>query len=204
VISRLIMAAVIFFSAPVAQAKGESGGMYLSLGLIGYQFNVNGSNNMVTERSLLSAETGLGYVFRDWLYIGGIFNHTVGAEKTKDASNLNTQHQQIYQYYGPSLGYMGPGWFLLGHYFLAAQQKDNVSADGSNPYTDDRTGTGFGVSAGYKVIRSTLFELAPSISYKSINYNNCRNRVTGATTPCNPSVSHSEITPYLTFLVNIR
>jgi hypothetical protein len=195
---------VFIFGSVSASAANDSGGMYLSLGLIGYQFQTSGTNGLVGEKSLISAETGLGYVFRDWLYFGGIFNHSAGNEKTIDSSNLATYHQQISQYYGPSLGYMGANWFLLGHYFLAAQQKDNVTMDVGASYTDDRTGTGFGFSAGYKVIRSTLLELAPGLSYKSISFNNCRNRISGATAPCNPVVSHSEITPYITLLVNIR
>lgn len=178
--------------------------MYLSLGLMGYRFNTGGVIGAVQEKTLLSSETSLGYVFKSWLYVGGLFNYTVGTDKTTDGTGSATNHQLTYQYYGPSLGFMGSNFFLLGHYFLNAQHKDVVTPDTGVGYTDDRTGSGFGASIGYKVVQSTLLEVAPVLAYKAITYENCRNRVTGATAQCNPKISQNEFTPYITLLINFR
>ena len=177
----------------------DSGGVFLTEGLMGYSLSFsNAALGAPQQRTFGSSETSLGYVFSNWLYFGGVINYTIVNQKNTDGFNNPYNHQETYQYYGPALGYIGENWFLIGHYYAAAEKRDTVT--GNFPQQNyDYTGTGFGINLGYK-FPIWGFEMAPVLAYKNINYTNCKDPNTGATSTCNPTQNQTETTPYITFL----
>jgi hypothetical protein len=196
-ISHLIFLAIFWATA----AGADNEGLYLTEGLMGYQVNYNYTPDSVTQRTYLSSETGLGYIIGGWFYLGGIFNYTGVNEQISDNNNNTVTHNETFQYLGPSIGYMGDSLILLGNYFAYAEKKDNFS--GAAAGTIDDTGSGFGVSVGYKFPLWGI-EMAPVASLKFITYNNCRDPNSGAMVSCSPLVQQNEIDPYITFLFNFK
>jgi len=199
-ILRLFIAAALIFSISIP-AIADPGGLYLTEGLMGYEFSFNNSPTSVTQRLYLSSETGLGYIIDGWFYLGGIFNYTAVNEQTSDGGGTTTNHQETFQYYGPSIGYMTDSWYFLAHYFANAEKKDSLSGAASG--TVDNTGNGFGFTIGYKIPIGS-FEIAPAFSLKFINYTNCKDPNTGATSSCNPTIQQNEVDPYVTLLFNFK
>ncbi len=193
-----------FLSSSVFAAKpSDKKGIFLSEGIIGFTQRYSSGSPAVQEKVLMSSETGLGYIFGKWFYLGAIFNYTIVNETTDDSIS-KVSHQNIFQYYGPSLGWMGEDWFLLGHYFAAAEQRDTVTGDGPSTYTNVRTGTGYGGSLGYKFHLNTILDLAPVITYKAVNYTSCRDLNTGSMSACSPVITESDFLPYITLLIDFQ
>lgn len=197
---RLFLCIFLVFIAPKTWADPQ--GIYLNEGLIFYTLSFNQSPTSVTSRTLGSSQTGLGYVFGGWFFLGGLFNYTLLNETTSDSGNASTAHQETYEYYGPSAGYVSDNWSFIFHWLAYTEQKDNVSAPGGG-YTTDRTGAGFGLDVGYRWDLGA-FDLGPVISVKSINYSNCRDPNSGATSSCNPTVTQFDVTPYIQFFFNFK
>ena len=194
---------VLVVILPAASSWADSDGLYMSEALIGYTQTFNNSSvGSVASKGIFSSETGLGYVFSGWFYVGGVFTYSIVNEKVIDSSVTSINHAETFQYYGPALGYMGDNWFFIGHYYAAAEMKDVVTGSFITQ-NYGYTGTGFWLNIGYKFLLGS-FELAPVLSYKNITYNNCRDPYTGASSACNPSQNQTEITPYLTLLFNFR
>jgi len=197
---RIVLVLVFLASISTSvQVKADPSGLYITEGVLPYDINFSSSPTGVTQRLFLSSETGLGYIIGDWFYIGGIFNYTAVNEQTTDSSGI-INHQETFQYYGPSIGYMSDSWYILAHYFANAEKKDSISGAASANY--DNTGNGFGVSLGYKFPIGGI-EMAPVISFKSITYTNCSAN-NGASGTCNPTQQQTEFDPYFTFLFNFK
>lgn len=196
----LLVFGVLFSLSALAD---EPSGLYVSEGLLGYTLGYDYGLASIQERTEGSSETSLGYVLAGWLYIGGVFNYTMINEKQVDFFSQKTNHQETFQYYGPALGWMGENWMVIGQYYAFAERKDNVSGDGVTSFSLDNTGTGFGLNLGYR-FNLGGFELGPVISYKLINYTNCRDPSTGATSSCSPAIKQSEVTPYATLFYNFK
>jgi len=183
--------------------SAEPSGVYVTEALIGYSATVNNTATAVTEKTLYSSQTGLGYPIAGWLYLGGVFIYTGVTEKSTDALSLETLHQETYQYYGPTLGLMTDDFFILGNYFVNAEKKDTITSPGALTQNVDNMGTGWGVNVGMK-FPLWGFELAPTLAYKNILYTTCKDPYSGASVSCNPNVQQTEITPYVTFLFNFK
>jgi hypothetical protein len=194
---RLLLVVSLLFSSV---ALAEPSGLYLTEGLMGYAITFNNSPTSVTQRQFLSSETGLGYIIGGVVYLGGVFNYTAVNEQMTDSGNNAVNHQETYQYYGPSLGYIDDGWVVIAHYFANAEQKDNIS--GATSGNTDRTGTGYGINVGYRWVLGS-FEFGPTMAFKSINYVNCKDP-SGATNTCSPTITQTEFTPYLTLYFNFK
>lgn len=195
--------AVFFFlilTSSISLANPE--GIYITEGLIGYTLSFNQSPTAVTSRTLLSSQTGLGYVIGGWVWVGAMFHYTSLQETTSDASNTSTTHNETYEYYGPSFGYMSDSWAFILHWLAYAEQKDNVSAPGGG-YLTDRAGSGFGLDVGYHFTVLGI-NMGPMIALKSINYQNCKDPTTGATSSCNPTITQFDVIPYFQFLFNFK
>ncbi|MDZ4676049.1 MAG: hypothetical protein SGI74_00950 [Oligoflexia bacterium] len=201
VLTRLVMILSLIFSAFPTQA--EQTGLYVSQNLFGVSLRFNTGPSSVQDKTLISSETGLGYILGGWAYLGGVFNYTMVNEKTTDSGSNAVTHQETYQYYGPALGYMGESWMFIVHYYAFAEMRDNVSGYNVNPYTTNRTGSGYGVNVGYRFLFGD-FELAPVISYKAISYINCKDPNSGATSACSPDVVQNDIIPYFSILFNFK
>lgn len=157
----------------------------------------------MTEKLYFSSETGLGYILGDWFYLGGVFNLTLVKEKV-GSSGSETTHDETFQFYGPSIGWMGDNrFFVILHYFAYAEHRDQVTNPNGSTSTNARTGTGFGLNVGYTFPMGS-FEIAPVLAFKNINYVNCKDPSSGATSTCNPTVTQTELTPYLTLLFNFK
>lgn len=184
-------------------AAGEAEGILMSEGLFGYSLNFSATAPGSTQSSTyLSSETRLGYVFNGWFYVGGVFNYTLNNEKILDSSSTMVTHALTYQYYGPSVGYIGESWIFLLSYYAAAEKRDTVTGSFTTQNYDN-TGAGFGFNIGYKFVMGD-FNIAPVIAYKNITYSNCKDPYSGATSSCNPSQNQAEFTPYLTLMYNFR
>jgi hypothetical protein len=201
----MLIRVILILSLLVAAVPGyaDQTGLYVSESLLGFSFKFNTSPTAVTEKTLLSSETSLGYIIAGWAYLGGVFTYSMVNEKTADSNSNEISHQETYQYYGPAFGYMGDNWMFIGHYYAFAEMRDNVSGYNITSYTMNRTGTGYGLNVGYRFMLGD-FELAPLVSYKQITYNNCKDPNTGATSTCNPSVVQTDIIPYFTILFNFK
>ena len=200
VLFRFVLALALLFSSSLVSADPD--GLFLSEGLIGYTLSFNQSPTAVVSRTLASSQTGLGYVFGGWAYVGGLFDYSLIWETTSDSSNNTTSHQESYEYYGPSFGYINDNWVFILDWLAYTEQKDNVSSP-SGGYTTDRTGSGFGFDIGYRWNFGS-FELGPLLSLKSITYNNCRDPNSGATSSCSPTITQFEVTPYVHLLFNFK
>jgi hypothetical protein len=204
---QFLLFVIIFLACkPLAFAgfgfSGGAGGLYLSESLIGYSFNFNNGPSSLQQRIYGSSESDLGYVFSSSFYLGGQFTYTSVNDKFSDSSSNSYTHQETYQYYGPTIGYMGDGIFLWGTYYLAAEKKDVVTSN--NPTQNyDYTGNGFGLNLGYR-FPVAGFEMAPMLAYRYVSYTNCKDPYSGATSTCNPTQIQSEFTPYVTFLFNFK
>jgi hypothetical protein len=197
--AKFLLIVLLLFSFSKA-ALADPGGLYVTEGLLPYDVNFNSSPTGVTQRLFLSSETGLGYIIDGWFYLGGIFNYTAVNEQTTDSAGT-FNHQETFQYYGPTVGYMTDSWYFLVHYFANAEKKDILTGAATGNY--DNTGNGFGIGIGYKFPVGGI-ELAPVLSFKSITYTNCKDPSSGATATCNPSIQQTEIDPYFTLLFNFK
>ena len=92
VLTRLVMILSLIFSAFPTQA--EQTGLYVSQNLFGVSLRFNTGPSSVQDKTLISSETGLGYILGGWAYLGGVFNYTMVNEKTTDSGSNAVTHQE--------------------------------------------------------------------------------------------------------------
>ncbi|MCC6277662.1 MAG: hypothetical protein IT289_07090 [Oligoflexia bacterium] len=192
-----------FFLIVSMKAHAEPTGLFLSESLIGFSGALSSTASNVSQQTVFSSETGLGYVLWGAVYLGGAFSYQAHSESVTDSTGRATQHMRTNQYYGPSLGWINDAFVIAGTYYAFAEEKDNVTPISGAGYADSRTGSGFGVLASYRFSLG-WFQLGPTVIYRSIGFTNCRNPITGATSSCSPQIDRSELLPYLTLFLNLQ
>lgn len=124
------------------------------------------SANRKTESRNLGIDLRLGYSMVGGLYIGGIYATENGGTLT-ETNGTKTEDNVTATRLGVSLGYMTGNFYLLGHYFLSAEESDTDQGGSTTRRTD---GSGYQLDAGWAFQISSGVAIGPQIAYKNIVY----------------------------------
>jgi len=188
-------------------AGGSAGGLYVRESLLythstSSDANTGGAGSDTSQNILTS--TSLGYVAFDWLYLGVTWNYYKESDNLTDNTGANQTTDTTFNEYGPTVGYIDSNWNILGTWFLLADKQWTVNnAAGNNAY--GRTGGGFMIDLGYRFDLGGSFQVGPSLKYRNITWNNCKDPSTGSTSSCASSSAKTEdITPFFTLSFNFQ
>lgn len=177
-------------------------GVLILENIFGYHSLFENGGTAANQRSIISSETNLGYTLFGFCFLGGTLHYTY-LNEVSGSDGSRVTYQQAYQYYGPSLGLATESVILLGHWYPYTEHRNLVTQANGSSLTYVKTGSGYGASLAY-IFSFSTFSLAPMISYRSINFDTCRDPNTGITAGCNPNVFINEVTPYLSLILNIK
>lgn len=138
-----------------------------------------GSPGAATESaSGIDARTTLGFLLPQGVLVGWSYNYynstssrpaVAGGSESLAETISRSEH-------GPTLGYVNSGWRFLMTYFLSGtQSRDTLNKDSDGVTTGNvvisQAGmNGYQVSAGYTFAIGNVFQVGPSLVYRSVNY----------------------------------
>jgi hypothetical protein len=141
------------FLVSSASAGPDDGGVLLSVGLLKYDVEKEGTQIGNTKANNTYYDLKLGYLNKK-IYVGGIYSvHTQESGGSQDPKR---------DLMGATLGYHNDGWYLDASYFFGGNYDTST--------IDYRKASGFGIDLGYDVKVTGNVYLGLKGSYKSYTF----------------------------------
>lgn len=151
---RIAAFTISLFLGSVSFAASSGSGVLMSLGLLRFESETEGSTIGNSKGINTYYDIKLGYLIGNDVYVGGIYSsygHDDGITQPKRSL------------YGATAGYHSDGWFLDLSYFIGGNYELSSNINLKNP-------SGLGIDIGYQAMVNSNFFLGVQGSYKSYTF----------------------------------
>jgi hypothetical protein len=183
-----------------ANAKGSNSGFLIRPTAMywsdAYNDGGRGSGNQTTKLSTtrIDLSASLGYLFEMGFFLGGTYFSSDESLKTEVGGSTTSEVKQTYQAYGPTIGWIGDMFYLLGTYhlspvFTTGTDSQKITLSGS---------TGYQVDLGMLYWVHSQIAIGPQLTYYVANYTKQKGS-NGVESALPSMANHTFIRPMLTF-----
>ncbi len=184
----------VFSAGSVAQAAGQSsaimirpGGMYWS-----HQFNNGAASETKTTVTHTDLILGLGFRTEMGLYLGGTYTWIQQENKTE--TTTTTESKETHTAYGPTVGYVGQAFYILGTYHLSP-----IYVTGTDAAKSTYSGaSGYQIDLGYMFWLNGTIGVGPQFTYYKSDFKKLKDS-TGNESELPNMASVTDIRPIIAF-----
>jgi hypothetical protein len=177
------------FIGSTALAAGSAGsGVALHLAAM-YSIDNSKLSSTTTNTSTVYGSFRVGYKFSSPLFVGGTYDMINYSASGTGASTTVTSGS-----YGPSVGLVTGGFFLVGTY-LAGSTLDMTVGSTKTSYT---SGSGFAADIGYTWMVGSKVGIGPMLKYSSVKWTKVK---VGSAAETTTDYTKDNLDPYLAFHV---